>query len=120
MRRIGTFESDEAAWNAISLLEAAGIPVFLQEGRDTRMGRTDPQLSVYLDSQFEDALMVLSDPNHVVRDPVDVEQFKKEVEAFDHSLILSRTLVFLAAAVAFFCVVALALYLVSQHRTAVV
>lgn len=110
MRRLRTFPDDESAHEAARLLESAGIPVFVEETRHSRIGMSDARISVYLDSQFEDALLVLEDPTHEVRDPVDIEQFQKHLEKFDHSLVLNRTLLALVAAIVFFCLVAGASY----------
>lgn len=55
------------------LLEGRGIPVFEEQGRWTPAGRA---LFVCINAQYDDAIALLANENHEVRDPVDVTQFE--------------------------------------------
>jgi hypothetical protein len=59
------------------LLASHGIPTY----RDRGMRFKDHGLLfVCINQQFEDALAVLKDPNHVVAEPVDVEEFDRAAQ----------------------------------------
>lgn len=63
-------------------LENSGIPAVIQGENTARMIipflLLQPTLWVYLDAQFEDAVKLSMDPNHVVTTGIDIEEFYKE------------------------------------------
>ena len=62
-----------------NLLEANGIPAVVHGDNTARMVTpflmTEPSLWVYLDEQYADAEKLILDPNHEVKNKVDVEEF---------------------------------------------
>jgi hypothetical protein len=60
-------------------LEQNGIPAFIQGADTARMiipvFLIRPTLWIYIDEQYDDALGLISNPEHVVRNRVDVEEF---------------------------------------------
>lgn len=61
-------------------LEENGIPSFVQGEETARMivpVLLRPTLWVYIDDQFDDALELIHNPDHVVRIRIDVEEFYK-------------------------------------------
>ena len=64
--------SDDVA-DVIFLLKESGIPTFVSHGSD------GPHLYVCIPGQFEDAQLLLEDPEHVVREPVNVQAFSDTI-----------------------------------------
>ncbi len=60
-------------------LEENGIPAVIQGTETARMitptSLVDPTLWIYLNEQFEDALKLIKNPNHMVATRVDIKQF---------------------------------------------
>lgn len=84
-----------------SLLESNGIPVFISgegAGRVLPFLLSKPDLWIYLDEQYDEALALIQDPDYEVMNKVDVEAFYEL--AHDPSPIgLSTTGVFVRLAV---------------------
>jgi len=77
-------ESSEKINSTKELLESRGIPVFISGTESFRMR---PLLVLYrkgvwvcLDEQFDDAVMLLKNPDHEVSNPVDVDAFHSSLE----------------------------------------
>jgi hypothetical protein len=95
MKPVFSTESElefQAAWNRLT---DAGIPVTEppkhSELSGYKVGPHMRTICVWLDSQFEDACKLLSDPGHTVRNPVSWEEFQKIQQQVDeqHSESLS-------------------------------
>ena len=75
------------------LLEENGIPAVLQGVETSRMtvpiSPFEPTIWVYLDQQYEDAVKLMQDPNHVVTTGIDVEEFYAS-QPTDEELVESR------------------------------
>ncbi len=60
-------------------LENSGIPAVIQGKETARMTVSwfllEPTLWIYLDHQFEDAIRLMDNPDHVVTTGIDIEQF---------------------------------------------
>ena len=70
MRLIAQINDPEERGRVRTLLEDNGIPVFQQQGyRDPGAKAT----FVCIASQYDDAIALLANPNHEVREPVDVQ-----------------------------------------------
>jgi len=74
MRFLGRINEFAERQRIRDLLESRGIPVFEQQGRWTPAGRA---LFVCINEQYDDAVALLANADHEVRDPVDIEQFEK-------------------------------------------
>ena len=66
--------------NLKDLLEVNGIPAVIQGRNIARMITSrmifEPTLWVYVDEQFDDALELMENPDHVVVNPLDIEKVK--------------------------------------------
>lgn len=64
-------------------LENSGIPAVIQGKETARMiiprVLLEPTLWIYIDDQFEDAVRLLDDPDHIVSTGIDIEQFYENV-----------------------------------------
>ena len=81
MRIIAHFHTTKAVNEAQNRLEKAGIPVIVEFHHgflSKRLGRAHTLL-VALDEQFQEAESALKDPNHVVKNPIDVQAFKRHM-----------------------------------------
>ena len=81
MRIIAHFHTNEAVYEAQMRLEKAGIPVIVEFDYGIlpkKLGRANTLL-VALDEQFQEAESALKDPNHVVKNPIDVQAFKRHM-----------------------------------------
>ncbi len=72
--------SDSDYVNQIKLLlESAGIPVFLSNENSFRMKQAmfmnGIGVWVYLESQYEEAIKLINNPDYEVRHPVDLDEF---------------------------------------------
>jgi hypothetical protein len=74
-------EDDLEYQEAATRLSDAGIPVTepskYSELAGYMVGPRSRVLCVWLDHQYEDAIRLLADPNHVVKNPVDWEEFER-------------------------------------------
>ena len=102
-----TYASGAAdATRILSLMHERGIPTWTES---TRLPGTQNPMEqavfVCIDDQFDDARALLADPDHVVRDPVDVAEFQARAAKVDLMPMLSWGAA--VAAVLFLFVVAL-------------
>ncbi|MGD8785548.1 MAG: hypothetical protein PVG75_13980 [Thioalkalispiraceae bacterium] len=71
-----------------TLLESRGIPAFVSNKRYARLSPpfTPYYLGVfiYIDSQYEDALALINNPEHTVKQPVDVTEFYQLLDRPEH------------------------------------
>ena len=74
MRLLAYIDSREERGRIANLLESRGIPVFCSNS--IRAIRTPP-IFVCLDAQYDDAVALLSNSEHEVAQPVDVEAFRR-------------------------------------------
>ena len=74
-------EQFAAAWD---LLHEQGIPAYepakYSDMPGYRVGPNVRSLYIWLDHQFEDAVRLLKDPNHIVKNPVNLEEFERTQE----------------------------------------
>ena len=103
MRVLGYFQTGEELLRVTELLESRGIPVW----KSSRFYRSfNWCLFVCINDQLEDAVALLKNENHEVRQPVDVSAFKREAqisgspEILEGALIVLLGLVLLASALA--------------------
>jgi hypothetical protein len=75
MRFLGNFHDPDERTRVRNLLESHGIPVFRQGGLSFGLSRH--ALFVCLNEQYSDALALLENESHEVRNPVNIEQFEK-------------------------------------------
>lgn len=80
MREIAQTLREAEALQLQTRIEAAGIPVIIT-GRGASFAFRTGLVSVWvaIDAQYEDALRVLEHPDHVARQPVDVQAFHQQV-----------------------------------------
>lgn len=81
MRIVAHFYTTEAVNDAQSRLEKAGIPVIVEfhHGMQSkRLGRPYTLL-VAFDEQFQDARNLLENPQHAVKNPIDIQAFKRHM-----------------------------------------
>ncbi|HKP66230.1 MAG TPA: hypothetical protein VJX31_06360 [Casimicrobiaceae bacterium] len=110
MRRLAyVYSADEQA-RITELLEGNGIPIYCQAG--TRAvpfigGRSYSTIFVCINSQYDDAVALLANENHEVRNPVDVEAFKTAAETTSPALVKAVLLVLAAVVAAWVLVSAL-------------
>lgn len=111
MRLLGDTGNREEALRQQALLRSRGIPSHLQSNR----GRFQAKhlLWVSLDDQYEDALAVLSDPEHVVTAPVDIAEYEATLARLDQNVLLKYLALALLATVSLIAAAAL-LYLRSH------
>ena len=77
MKSLGDFKGSTECSQIRALLASRGIPTKL----GTSVGIDPSPLYVCIDAQYEDALAVLANPDHVVANPVDVAKFYKEMQS---------------------------------------
>jgi hypothetical protein len=80
---IAYYPDHAEARNAFNLLESRGVPTYLKNVGN-RVWRHRTALVVLFPEQVEDAVALLQDPDHEVRNPVDMELFR-QVEASGES-----------------------------------
>jgi hypothetical protein len=93
MRLLGNFHDPDERTRVANLLESHGVPVFWQGGLSFGLSRY--ALFVCLDEQYSDALALLTNENHEVRNPVNIEQFEKAERTFGLKLELKYALLVL-------------------------
>ncbi len=75
-----------------ALLEDNGIPVFQQQGYRA----PGPKATfVCIDAQYDDALALLANPDHEVREPVDVQAFHGRADTSGSPQLLKASLLVL-------------------------
>lgn len=80
-----------------TLLESRGIPVFCQDNIPTIRNPTRGAVFVCINAQYEDAVALLTNEDHEVRQPVDVEEFRTAVSTVGLPAVLKGALIVLAA-----------------------
>ncbi|TNJ35790.1 hypothetical protein [Arenimonas terrae] len=104
MKLLGVYSSAEESSAICGLLRKKGIPTYGEISAPSwRLNRIP--IYVCLDSQYEDALAVLANPNHLVANPVDVAEYDSVAERQEHHTLLRWSVVALLLAAAFFAVV---------------
>jgi hypothetical protein len=97
MRLIALINDPDARGRVRTLLEDNGIPVFQQQGsRDPRGAQAT---FVCIDSQYDDAIALLANPNHEVREPVDVQEFHRHADTSGSPQLLRAVLLVLLGVV---------------------
>ncbi|HKE47854.1 MAG TPA: hypothetical protein VKB52_07295 [Rhodanobacteraceae bacterium] len=109
MRRLAYLDSAEERDRITLLLESRGIPTFYQSAIRSLLGRdaTRGALFVCINAQYDDAVALLSNEHHEVRDPVDVEAFKSAVNTTSPALVKAVLLVLVVVVAAWLLVVLL-------------
>jgi hypothetical protein len=96
MKALGYIHDPNECARVRDLLAAHGIPTYREAiGRNPYRG----VLFVCINQQFEDAVAVLKNPNHVVAEPVDVEEFNRAAQTQGLGAILWSGLAILAVLV---------------------
>ncbi len=107
MRFLGNYSDPSERDRVSRLLEAHGIPTYRQGG--LTFGEEPRALFVTFDEQYDDAVALLSDKNHRVRNRVDMKIFWKAKGIDGLTLELKYALLILiGVALLFACVVAAA------------
>jgi hypothetical protein len=85
MQVLARVHGDDVAGGIVSLLHAKGIPTFVKSRRIgvPGFGPATYVIFVCLDAHIEDAHKLLDNPAHVVRQPVDVETYKRDAAGVD-------------------------------------
>ncbi len=83
---LATEDEDEYSEAWVRLSES-GIPVFEPSKNSDmpglRIGPSQRVICIWLDHQYEDAIRLLRDPSHVVRNPVSPEEFARAQEKIE-------------------------------------
>jgi hypothetical protein len=106
MRLLTKAQSRDEQARLVALLESRGIPIYAATGWTAR----NPFLGgvfVCIDSQYDDAVALLRDEEHVVADPVDVAEFWKKAPATLPTILKGALIVLGVLVVVTACVVAL-------------
>jgi hypothetical protein len=114
MKFIGHVNGEESYQQVVGILRSRGIPVFTKYSGAPANWPTPYRSALYvvLDKHYEDAIALLRDPTHQVREPVDVQEHDKFIAAQETSpQILKWAIIFLAIVVLFLSV---ALYFSAQ------
>lgn len=84
MKLLATFETWEEASNLLIFLQGKGIIAEL-ETRQYVYGyiATKYQVSAVLDEQYDDAVALMENPDHIVKNPLDPEEFQQYVDDKD-------------------------------------
>ena len=99
MRILTTFQDRREVQELRFLLDANGIPTqVIDSGIETQRRWT---VSVCINSQYEDALALIENPDHEVEEGVDVGAFYTDAHRFDTGTMSRALLKLFAAAVAF-------------------
>jgi hypothetical protein len=110
MKFIGHVNGEESYRHTVSMLRNRGIPVFTKYSGAPANWPTPYRAALYvvLDKHYEDAIALLGDPTHRVREPVDVQDYDEFISAQETSpLILKWALILLAIVL---LILAMALY----------
>ena len=111
MKLIGHVHDQNAYQETVGLLHSRGIPTFTKHSGAPVMWPTAFRVALYvaLDKHYEDALALLSNPDHKVEEPVDVEKYKLQSQSqiISPKFLLTVFLVLLAVALFFVAAVSL-------------
>lgn len=102
MKLLGYVNDEAEATRVLGLLETKGIPTFRKWAGWRGIPAYRVAVFVCLDQQYPDALALMSDPDHVVANPVDVKEYDRLAEAMGHAKVLKGALIALAIAVLVF------------------
>jgi cytochrome b subunit of formate dehydrogenase len=91
LKLIGYSYSHEQTTRITSLLKFKGIPTHITYAYGHAMSYK-AAIFVCIDHQLNDAKLLLANPNHVVSDPVDIEEFDKLNVSIGHGAILKWAL----------------------------
>ena len=93
MKSLGYINDPAAFASTRELLRSRGIPTYVEAA-----GRNIYRSVVFvcINQQYDDAVALMKDPNHVVAQPVDVEAFEAAAQNTGMGTILRGSLVFLA------------------------
>jgi hypothetical protein len=86
---LATEDADEfeMVWDRLT---EGGIPVFTpskySEMSGFHVGARQYVLCIWLDHQFEDAVQLLRNPDHVVQNPVDLDEFERMQDQVDERM----------------------------------
>src|SRR4051812_23292862 len=87
MRLLAYFQSYQERDGMAMRLESRGIPVFHDNGGVGIRNPARIALFVCINAQYDDAVALMRDENHDVREPVDVEAFKTAAGTTSPSLV---------------------------------
>jgi hypothetical protein len=102
MKFIGHVHGKESYHQVVSRLRDRGIPTFSKYSGAPSNWPTPHRAALYvvLDKHYEDALALLSDPTHQVREPVDVREYDTFISAQETSPLILKWALILVAIVA--------------------
>ena len=85
MQILARVHGDDVAGRIVSLLHAKGIPTFVKSRRVgvPGFGPATHVIFVCLDAHVEDAHRLMQDPDHAVRQPVDVDAYQRDAGTVD-------------------------------------
>jgi len=98
VKLLAVLDDEDEALSLVGLLEDNGIPIF----QKTRSGKLTYQAHIWvcLDSQFDDAVALKRNPDHEVREPVDVKSYYEQSRTYGLDLLARYSLIVLAAVAA--------------------
>jgi hypothetical protein len=105
MKFLGHTSSKVGYEATLSLLRSKGIPTYVRFSGVPSVWPTQYRTAIFvcLDRHYDDALRLLKDPSHQVREPVDVDEYERfSKDAPTSPLILRWSLVVLGVSVLFF------------------
>lgn len=109
MKFIGHVNGTESDRQVAGMLRDRGIPVFAKYSGAPANWPTPYRAALYvvLDKHYEDAIALLADPTHQVREPVDVQQYDEFIASQETSPQTLKWALILLAIVALFMAVAM-------------
>jgi hypothetical protein len=113
LKLIGYCYSHDETTRILSLFRSKGIPTYVKYAYGQSMSYK-AAIFVCIDQQFSDAKLLLANQDHVVSDPVDVEEFEKLNASIGHGPILKWAIWVLVAVLILF---ALTVYVLWRSHT---
>lgn len=77
---------NEYLYNQQHLLESNGIPAYISSSDSNRVipfGISKASLWVYLDEQYDEAMLLIKNPDYEVQNKIDVERFREMADEIE-------------------------------------
>jgi hypothetical protein len=113
LKLLGYSYSHEETARIITLLKFNGIPILITLVSTHSMPHKEA-IFVCIDSQLSDAKSLLLNRDHIVSNPVDIEEFEKLNEAIGHGPILKRASIILVIVFFLFALTVLIIWLTEK------
>jgi len=101
MRLVVYANDNWEAARVLGLLRNNGIATYSKAAGSPWIGPTRIAIFVHFDGQYDDAVALLRNPRHVVRNPIDIERFENASDAQSVAPILRWSVTALAVVVLF-------------------